>query len=113
MRVFRGVHSDPPTLRDFESPWERGRRPPKFSPRAYHVYAGVSVFATLEQLRAKAKAYPLGDFAAEMEIEDHVSYDGPSPDGHIRLNGQSSGVLLDTVVAIHPMRPGESQAMSE
>jgi hypothetical protein len=78
------------------------------------AYAGVSMYASLAQLREKARAFPMiGAYAAELEVPDDVTHDGPGPDGHVRLVGQTTALIIRHLVAVHPMEPGRVRPMRE
>lgn len=68
-RFFRIAISNPPTLWDVLSSARRGRKLRRRTPELERLFAGVSVFETLEQARLQARTYPqLGGFIAEIEI---------------------------------------------
>lgn len=72
------------------------------SAQQIRAYKGVSVYATLDQLRDKMRAYPgIGRFAAELELPESASFHGPNPDGHIRLERTTPAELLRYVRAVH------------
>jgi hypothetical protein len=68
-RFFRVTESNPATLWDFLSSERRGRQLRRRTPDLERLFAGLSVFETLEQARRQAETYPrLGRFIAEIEI---------------------------------------------
>lgn len=103
MRLFRAVRHEPPTVRDMMSAWDLGKRPPKETAIQIRRYRSVSVFLTLAQLVAKARQYPIGTLAAELEVPDEVERDGPGPDGHVGLVETTPTQLIGYVVAVRPM----------
>src|SRR3712207_6082759 len=67
-RFFRIAQSNPVTLWDVLSSARRGRKLRRSTPELERLFAGVSVFETLEQGRAQARRYPqLGRFIAEID----------------------------------------------
>ena len=84
------------------SAWDRGRRPAVPTPQQLRAFKGVSVYATLAQLRDKMRAYPgIGRYAAELDVPESVPYYGPARDGHIRLDGTTPQRLIRCVRAVH------------
>jgi hypothetical protein len=94
-----------------ESRWDRGHRPAKMTTADVRAFQGVSVFASLPQLRDKAQAYPIGRLAAELEVPDEVNRDGPGAGGHTRLNGTTPDQLLGFVVAVVPLFSGKPRSV--
>jgi hypothetical protein len=69
IRFFRIVETDQPTLWDFLSSARRGRKLRRPNPELERLFAGISVFETIEQARLQAQKYPdLGSFIAEIEV---------------------------------------------
>src|SRR5687768_4595103 len=68
-RFIRVARSNPLTLWDVLSSARRGRQLRRRTPELERLFAGISVFETLEQARSQARTYPqLGSFIAEIEI---------------------------------------------
>lgn len=73
--IYRPFHritqTDPPTRDDFTSDAAQGIEPPDDDPVHASLHDGISVFATEQQARKKAQAFPfLGSFIARLEIPD-------------------------------------------
>jgi len=104
--VFRAAHHNPPRATDMMSAWALGKRPPYDNARQVRVYQDVSVFDSLQALRAKARGKPaIGIWAVTLDVSwDYIGHTRTNPEtGHIGLIGTTPGELLNCVVDIQPI----------
>jgi len=105
--LFRAVRNRPPQPSDFRSYWDLGRRPAAGAgAHAVAQYKGVSMFVSLSQAVASARANQLGPWIAELHIPFGVGglrVSPPSPSGHVNVWGRSPSALNSDVVAVHPV----------
>lgn len=91
---YRIVRTDPPSLHDFLSAQQLGKRSPGNDPELQRLQDGLSVYATLAQARRKARASPaLGSYVATLDIPDdaHVIYERTlTSSGHHTLWGDAA-----------------------
>jgi hypothetical protein len=96
---YRITRTDPPTLWDFRSAKDRGRREPE-SAEERRLWDGISVYATEAQARRKARSLPLlGRFIAAVVLseDDSVRVERTlSTAGHHTLWGDAA-LLLERV----------------
>jgi hypothetical protein len=106
--LFRGVHSDPPTERDFWSNKRLGKPPRHEEISDEREYDSLSMWDTYETMRAVCQRFPrVGTHIAELEIPDDRSSAGiefwPSGrPGHWSVRGDPA-VLRACVVRVTPV----------
>lgn len=71
MRLYRVTRNDPPSLNDFQSAWDRGRRPAR--PSDERTFRAVSTFTSVDAAIRTAERFDLGEFIAELEVPDETS----------------------------------------
>lgn len=104
---YRIVKARVPTLDDLTSLAARGVPRPLGGGLRAELHDGISVYATLDQARSKARAFPsLGRFVARLEIPDDapvtVRRTLPGSRGHHTIWGEPA-VLLGYVTAVEPV----------
>lgn len=101
--LYRVVGSLGPTATDFQSYVALGRVPTMLEPARRRIAEGISVYATLQQARRNARAFPgHGRFIAELSIPDGapiaIERTGRQP-GHHTIWADSAE-LLSYVVSV-------------
>jgi len=105
VRVYRIVRTNPPTIDDFKSNQEKGLPARGLEKRDPTIHRAVSTWDALGTAEEKARAYALGDFIAEMDIDEapDLTIYQHSSSGHLALIGPAQA-LLGRVVAVTPVR---------
>jgi hypothetical protein len=101
------TRTDVPTLRDFRSNTAKGRQPPAYDSETLRLWAGLSVFDTLERARERAQHLPaLGRFIAtiQLPLDGSVHYEQTGNDRHHFTLWADPLVLLRSVIAVEPVR---------
>jgi len=104
---YRIVISDPPTLMDFASNAAKGRILRNPTSELLDSWSGISVWETEEQARRQARTLArrgrnLGNFIAELSIEESVRHEQTFRPGHYTL-WDKPPVLLSSVVRVVPV----------
>ena len=107
---YRIVQTNPPTVVDFLSGFDRGEQPPRRDPEAVRLWDGISVYATAPQARRTARKFSrLGSCLAQLDIPD----DAPlriertrHHRGHHTIWGDPA-YLLGCVAAVVPIEGGD------
>ena len=102
---FRIVLSNPPSLADFTSRAAQGTAPIDLDPERGRLHEGISVYATENQARRKAREYPfLGSFLARLELPEetplHTEGTVRNSPGHHTLWGDPGDILRCVVVVV-------------
>ena len=106
---FRGVHSDPPTERDFWSNKRFGRPRRHEEISNEREYDSLSMWDTLEGMHVVCRRFPkVGSHIAEVETPDDeaqgIEYWRSGPPGHWSVRGDPAK-LLSLVVRVTPVEP--------
>jgi hypothetical protein len=103
------VRGDPPTEDDFLSHEAQGRRQPDDSPETLRLWSGISVYATEEQARRRARTAPmLGTYLAELRFADDgaIRWERTPRRGHHTLWAPPA-LLLAAVTLVVPIEGSE------
>ena len=105
---YRIIRNDAPSRLDF-LPAAALRKPPPKDPRLRPLWeTGISVYATEQQARKKAKSwepdYPLGMYLARLEISDdaQITIEKTLGAGHYTLQGEPE-LLMACVTEVTPV----------
>jgi hypothetical protein len=106
-RRYRIVSTPEPTLADFMSHASRGLTLRNPTPELLDRWRGISVWETESQARLQAQVMaqrrrPLGEFIAELAIDDTLRCEQTSQPGHYTLWGDPA-VLLRRLVRVVPV----------
>jgi hypothetical protein len=102
-RFYRVTRSNPPSPRDFFSNVTKRRRPPAYDQETLRLWAGISMFDTLERAQERARHLPvMGAFIAEVQIPDNgpVYFEQTGTDPHHYTIWGDPMVLLDAVIMV-------------
>ena len=98
------MKSDPPSVEDFCSRIQLGRRlPPDLPPHEAQLWKGVSVQDSEDGARSLARRYPrTGQFIARVEIAEGgpVTYEKTRGHGHFTLWGDPAAMLACAVSVV-------------
>lgn len=100
MRLFRVVRTNPPTLDDFKSHAELGRRRGRHSDE--RSWRAVSTFVSVELATEKARTYRLGTYLSELEVPDSIQQT-QSRTGHVDLEKTTPEELIGYVIRTFPI----------
>jgi hypothetical protein len=103
---YRLVRSNPPTMDDFTSNCERGRRRRTERGETIEDWTGLSVFDSLEAVRDLRRRAQFGyrvQWVARLDIPNHTAIEwrrthGP---GHWTLWGSARAILATVVSVLH------------
>jgi hypothetical protein len=106
-RLYRAVHTDPPTREDFTSAQALGIAPPNDDPEVVRTNNGISTFDSWERLSQQARRFRrIGSYMAEFVIPEG----GPiiwertfSRPGHYTVWGDPD-YLLTLVTEVRPVK---------
>lgn len=100
---YRVTRAGAPTVRDFRSNTAKGRQPPAYDSETLRLWAGVSMFDSLDRARERARHLPgMGRYIATIRIppDGSVHYERTGNDPHHYTLWGDPLVLLRSVVAI-------------
>ena len=107
LTLYRVVHTDPPTVRDFLSQKVLGIPLKHQTAKVLRLWDGLSVYRTLEQARTRARQTPrLGLYIAELAIplnDDRIIVElDNGRNGHCTIWG-NPWLLRSFVVSVMPV----------